>query len=184
MAVRNSEDDEVGFLSVARDIRDLKRTESELRTAIAEAHQASRAKGDFLAAMSHELRTPINGIIEASREEAIHPKGGAFSERLRQINSEDREDVIAAVPIFLKSCPKDILKLENAAERGDFRQCYFLAHTMKGVAAIFLSRDCVLFAEAMEQAAESEELERVRAAATPLLEAMRVFATEVEFAAI
>jgi len=64
--VRSGEGTIIGSLSVARDISDLKRTESELRTAIAEAHEASRAKGDFLAAMSHEIRTPINGIIGAS----------------------------------------------------------------------------------------------------------------------
>ncbi|WPJ95704.1 ATP-binding protein [Coraliomargarita algicola] len=64
--VRSDEGAIIGSLSVARDISDLKRTESELRKAIAEAHEASRAKGDFLAAMSHEIRTPINGIIGAS----------------------------------------------------------------------------------------------------------------------
>jgi PAS domain S-box-containing protein len=64
--VRSDEGVIVGSLSVARDISDLKRTESDLRAAIAEAHEASRAKGDFLAAMSHEIRTPINGIVGAS----------------------------------------------------------------------------------------------------------------------
>ncbi len=64
--VRASNGDMVGYVSVARDISDLKRTESELRDAIKEAKAASRAKGEFLAAMSHEIRTPINGIIGAS----------------------------------------------------------------------------------------------------------------------
>ena len=66
LPVRNNGGVIVGTLCVARDISDLKRTESELRTAITDAKAASRAKGEFLAAMSHEIRTPINGVIGAS----------------------------------------------------------------------------------------------------------------------
>lgn len=64
--VRSSEGDIIGSLSVARDISDLKQKEADLHVAIDQAKEASRAKGQFLAAMSHEIRTPINGIIGAS----------------------------------------------------------------------------------------------------------------------
>ena len=43
--------------------RELKRSEDELRVAVAAAQQANVAKGDFLANMSHEIRTPMNGVI-------------------------------------------------------------------------------------------------------------------------
>lgn len=36
---------------------------SDLEDALAEAENASRAKGQFLANMSHEIRTPMNGIL-------------------------------------------------------------------------------------------------------------------------
>jgi signal transduction histidine kinase/DNA-binding response OmpR family regulator len=39
---------------------------AELARALAQAEDASRAKGEFLANMSHEIRTPLNGVIGMS----------------------------------------------------------------------------------------------------------------------
>ena len=41
----------------------LENTNYELRKALYEANEATRAKSEFLANMSHEIRTPMNGII-------------------------------------------------------------------------------------------------------------------------
>ncbi len=65
-----------GYVSLAQDVTELKRTQKELERARDAAEDANRTKSAFLATMSHELRTPLNAIIGYSqmlREDCIGP---------------------------------------------------------------------------------------------------------------
>ncbi|TXK22570.1 PAS domain S-box protein [Pontibacter qinzhouensis] len=68
----------VSLEGVARDVSELKRTQTDLLKAKEEAENLLKVKTQFLANMSHELRTPMNGII-------------GMIDLLRQINTDKEQ---------------------------------------------------------------------------------------------
>jgi PAS domain S-box-containing protein len=74
-------DDDDQFLFYEGTVEDItlqRESEEAMRRALAETHEAARAKAAFLAAMSHELKTPLNAVIgfsELMRQELFGPIG-------------------------------------------------------------------------------------------------------------
>lgn len=61
--IRGNNDEINGYLGIARDISEQKRSDKALRDAKVEADEANAAKSMFLANMSHEIRTPMNAVL-------------------------------------------------------------------------------------------------------------------------
>jgi len=97
------------ILVIQADITDSRRQEqrnlNQLRQALMDAEQASRAKTDFLSRMSHDMRTPLNGIIGMTYIARGQKNGRRTEECLDKIDLSSK---------FLLGLINDILDMAKA----------------------------------------------------------------------
>ena len=113
----------------------VKKRTAELEVQTAAAHEASRAKGDFLSRMSHEIRTPLNAIMGMAQI----ARRTATEESPRTTESID--EIIAASGHLLEilNAVLDISKIES----GKFtlaREAFSLHEAMRDVVNIIVQR--------------------------------------------
>jgi two-component system cell cycle sensor histidine kinase PleC len=96
----------------------LQAQEAELRRALVAAHDASRAKSNFLALMSHELRTPLNAIIgfsEVMGGELFGPLDARYRDYAHDIHGAGRH-LLALINDILDLSKAEAGKLEHHPE--------------------------------------------------------------------
>jgi HPt (histidine-containing phosphotransfer) domain-containing protein len=98
------------------------------------------------------------------------------------LTHDDREDLTEVAKVFLDNLARDIANLQQALKALDYKQSYFLAHTLKGAIGIFGMQGALELARALEQASSDEAAEDLLRAGSDLISALHLLSKEMEAA--
>ena len=103
------------------DITERKRTEDQLKAALAAAEDAARAKSLFLAMMSHEIRTPLSGVVGIAD---LMRDGDLSAGQVEQVETirTSAQALLAVIDNILDLTKLDAGRIELFAAPFDLRQ--------------------------------------------------------------
>jgi two-component system sensor histidine kinase/response regulator len=102
------------LLVTARDISERRRAAEQISSALDQALEASRIKGEFVATMSHEIRTPMQGVIGMSELLLKRPLGPVEREYATTLK-ESAQALLAIINDILDFSKLEASKIELEA---------------------------------------------------------------------
>ncbi len=103
-----------------RDVREERKVQHDLRTALVKSEEATRLKSEFLANMSHEIRTPLNGVIGMAQVLSYSKLDSEQSEQLAIIQ-ESSTNLLALLNDILDLSKVEAGKVEITPVETDIR---------------------------------------------------------------
>jgi PAS domain S-box-containing protein len=119
--LKNQQAEVWGVATVAIDISERRRLETELRAARDMAEIASKAKSQFLTNMSHEIRTPLNGLL-GMVELLTHTGLTPVQRQYVEIAQQSGELLLGLINSLLDIAKIEAGKLELVNRAFDLRQ--------------------------------------------------------------
>ncbi len=117
------------LVTLALNITEQTRRETQLREAMERAEAANRAKSAFLANMSHEIRTPMNGVVamaELLSETELDEEQKSYLETIRSSG----EALLVIINDVLDYSKIEADKIEFKKEPFDFERCIYDVATL------------------------------------------------------
>ncbi|MGZ4727035.1 MAG: ATP-binding protein [Acidimicrobiales bacterium] len=143
----------------------LGRQERELRTALADAEQASAAKGQFLSRVSHELRTPLNAVLGFGQllemDDDLSAEQGEAVEHILRAGRHLLDLIDEVLDVSRIEAGELFLECEVVSAQAAFREALALIRPLAGESGVTIHDDALDDGPELYVAADRQRLLQV-----------------------